>query len=423
MKPTATRMCAAFVLAVVLMPFTAQAGGPYVKGRFQGRIAYSSDGNFNDPDDWAASPMALGIFAAAGLKGRVVHFDYNCILPRNNPQWARTHAESVLGAARRYGYDRAIFHDCRKDLDGAVKSIAKAINDSSAGDPLYFIVAGPMEVPVLGIRKSDKAKRKFVYCISHSAWNDGFSSNPRHNFFTYNKRHVIALGVRWVQIRDQNRLLRPNPYGREATEKQWGQYFWMRDSKDANVRFLWQRMKVSGHPDPSDAGMAYFLATGDEQADPVKLKRLLDAKRMPKPIAERRQVRLEAENFVHLDGYQLAMDRRASQRLAVTPLKKHDAGRIQTRFFEPYTAGRGRYDVQVRYFDDAGRRGRLVLSVNGAARDRWTTPGKGRGWSIHTVRGVELAAGAAIAVEARDALPRFDYIQLNRVQTPQRRVK
>lgn len=52
------------------------AGGPYVDGQFQGRIAYSCDGNHNDRDDWAASPMTLAILAAAGLRERLVHFDY-----------------------------------------------------------------------------------------------------------------------------------------------------------------------------------------------------------------------------------------------------------------------------------------------------------------------------------------------------------
>jgi hypothetical protein len=32
------------------------------KTEFKGRIAWSTDGNFNDEDDWAASPVALAIF-------------------------------------------------------------------------------------------------------------------------------------------------------------------------------------------------------------------------------------------------------------------------------------------------------------------------------------------------------------------------
>src|SRR6185503_16914762 len=78
---------------------------PFANGQFKGRIACSADGNHNDPDDWAASPMALAIFAEAGVKDRLVHFDYNCILPQTNPEWEKIHAASVLGAAERYGYD------------------------------------------------------------------------------------------------------------------------------------------------------------------------------------------------------------------------------------------------------------------------------------------------------------------------------
>ncbi len=155
--------------------------------------------------------MTLAILAEAGLKDRLVHFDYNCILPLTDPEWEKTHAESVLGAAERYGFDMSRFFDCRQGLDGAVASIAKAINDSSADDPLYFIIAGPMEVPYLGIQKSDPAKRQFVYCISHSRWNDGFASKYK---FTFTKRSVIEQDVHWVQIRDQNRLLSFGRYGR-----------------------------------------------------------------------------------------------------------------------------------------------------------------------------------------------------------------
>src|SRR5262249_49805970 len=151
------------------------AGGPFEKGRFQGRIAWSADGNHNDPDDWIASPMALAIFAECGVKDRLVHFDYNCILTQTNAEWERTHAQSVLGAAQQYGYDRSVFHDCQHAVEGAVASIARAINESSADNPLYFVIAGPMEVPFRGIEKAEVDKRKFVYCISHSNWNDGFA--------------------------------------------------------------------------------------------------------------------------------------------------------------------------------------------------------------------------------------------------------
>jgi hypothetical protein len=64
---------------------------------FKGRIAYSADGNHNDPDDWISSAVALAIIAEAALKDPLAHFDYNCILPQTNPDWEKIHAASVLG--------------------------------------------------------------------------------------------------------------------------------------------------------------------------------------------------------------------------------------------------------------------------------------------------------------------------------------
>ena len=35
--------------------------GPFDGKNFRGRIAYSADGNHNDPDDWASSPVVLAL--------------------------------------------------------------------------------------------------------------------------------------------------------------------------------------------------------------------------------------------------------------------------------------------------------------------------------------------------------------------------
>jgi hypothetical protein len=384
------------------------------QGAFRGRIAWSCDGNHNDPDDWAASPVALAIFAECGVKDRLVHFDYNSILPQTNPEWEKTHADSVLGAAQRYGYDRSVFHDCRKDLDAALASIVEAINASSADDPLYFIIAGPMEVPFRAIQKSDPARRKYVWCISHSRWNDGFAAKYK---FTNTKRSVIESGVNWVQIQDQNRLLSKGQYGRPSTaEEEWRPYHWMRDARDAKVRFLWDRMQVSTRPDPSDAGMAYFLMTGDEEADPAKLKRLLVDRVVPAPRKVRDRVRLEAENFRVLNNFKVEdrNDRSASHRLQVAQTPGKKTGRIQTRFVEPFTAAQGRYDVDVRFFDERDRRCRFRLLVNGDLQGAaWEAPGKGQGWTTHVVAGVEIRSGDEIAVTVQGDSGKLDYVQLN----------
>ena len=404
------------VLGLPIAPAHAAAGTPDTDDRFHGRIAYSADGNHNDPDDWIASPVTLAILAEAGLKDRLVHFDYNCILPLTNPDWEKTHAESVLGAVDRYGFDKSRFFDCRKNADAAVDDIAKAIDDSSAENPLYFIIAGPMEVPYQGIQKSNPGKRKFVYCISHSRWNDGFASKYK---FTFTKRSVIEQDVRWVQIRDQNRLLSFGRYGTPSPSEDFKPYFWLRDARDAKVRWLWERMLVSTRPDPSDAGMTWFLATGDEECDPSKLKRLLDDHRPLTPVAARKQVRIEAENFRHLEGFVLEdrKDKNASHQLNVRLGDGVTRGHIRTHFDEPFTRATGRYDVVIRYLDEKGLRCRYRMFVNGAARgETWTSAGEGRGWTSHTLRGVEVRTGDEIRMDADGAPGRLDYVQLDFVE-------
>jgi hypothetical protein len=385
--------------------------GPFDGTNFKGRIAYSADGNHNDPDDWAASPVVLALFAGFGVKDKLVHFDYNSILTNTDTEWEKTHETSVLGAVERYGYDRRRFHNCRQYLEAAVASIAGAVNDSSAANPLYFIVAGPMQVPVMGLLQSRPEARKHVYVISHSNWNDGLVT--RYSF-KKTKRDVIGLGVNWVQIRDQNRLLAFSKYGTPARPEEFAPYFWMRDSNRPEVRFLWDRMVVSTRPDVSDSGMAYFLLTGDEEADPVKYKRVLEDKIAPQPVAVRPTVRIEAENFESLDGYEVEItDTAASHRTAIR-LKTVVQGHAITHFRQPYTAPRGRYDVEVRHFDDAGQQSQFKVSVNGKPIGAiWKSPGVGHGWTTHTIRGVELSDGDQIRVDTVGQLARLDYIQLN----------
>jgi hypothetical protein len=398
-----------FTLGLNLAAIGADAK-PYADGKFKGRIAYSADGNHNDPDDWAASPVALAIFAEAGLKDRLVHFDYNCILPQTNPDWEKTHAGCVLGAMEKYGFDRARFFDCRKNLEGAVADIAKVINASSAENPLYFIIAGPMEVPYMGIQKSDPAKRKFVYCISHSRWNDGFSSKYK---FTFSKRSVIEQDVNWVQIRDQNRLLSLSKYGQPAKPEEFAGFFWMRDSQEARVKFLWDCTVTSTRPDPSDAGMAYFLATGDEDCDPVKLKRLIEEHRPPTPVSARKQVRIEAENFRHFNNFRLeeTNDKTTSHRLQAS--LTGDAGSISTRYNELFAPASGQCAVEIRYATATRERARLAFKINGVEKLTWESASENNKWSTYTLPKAELKSGDLITVSVTGGPAKIDYVQLN----------
>lgn len=407
--------CAAAIVVHCSAPSLVPQPGPFDGRNFKGRIAYSADGNYNDEDDWAASPVALAIFAEFGVKDKLVHFDYNSILTDTNPDWEKQHEIGVLGAAKLYGFKHATFQDCRKDRDAVIDSIARAVNESSAGSPLYFVIAGPMEVAYLGIRKSDREKRAFVYCISHSRWNDGFATNYKHN---YTKRSVIPLGINWVQIRDQNEFLSTSPYGRPAAPDEWRPWLWLRDSGDPQLRFLWERLRATKRADCSDAGMAYFLMTGDEESELAKLRKVLDGKTIPAPASPRKHVRIEAENFLTLDNYELEYrnQRLVSHRINVK-LASIATGRIRTHFHQPYTASSGVYDVDVRYLDEKDGHSRLALAVNGVRQgEPWHASSDDESWKTHTIPNVNINSGDEIMVEVQGdgaEYGKLDYVQLN----------
>ena len=164
--------------------------------------------------------------------------------------------------------------------------------------------------------------------------------------------------------------------------------------------------------------MTYFLLTGDEDADLAKLESLLDDKKVPAPMDPRKYVRIEAENFRTLDNYAVEHrnDRRASHRLSVR-LARVAAGRIRTPFNQPYTANSGRYDVDVRYFDEEDGRCQLALYVNGVQKgDSWYASKNNEEWTTHTISDVAIRSGDEIMVEVRgdsSEYGKLDYVQLN----------
>lgn len=392
--------------------------GPFDGRNFKGRIAFSSDGNYNDEDDWGAFPVAIAILDSFGVTDKLVHVDYCNILSKNDPHFYKEMSESVLGSAKRYNIPRSILFDCQKDLDGTIESIKNAINNSSADSPLYYVLAGPMEVPFLGIHKSDPDKRKYVYCISHSRWNDGYTSSDRklHN---YNKRNVIPSGINWIQIKDGNpNLAHPGGVGRKSTPKQWKLYHWLRDSSDSNLNWIFTRLEAELRADISDSTMTYFLLTGDEDANLDKLKALLDDKKIPVPMYPRKHIRIEAENFRTFENFAVENrnDRHASHRLSVK-LANMDQGYIRTPFDQPYTANSGLYDINIRYFDEKDGHCRLSLYINGVKKGKsWYASTDNNQWNTHTISDVTVKNGDEIKVEVlgdSGEYGKLDYVQLN----------
>ena len=290
----------AFVtVGMLLLTVVPSLARPFGEDGFQGRIALSHDGNFNDEDDWGAFPVVIAMLDAFGVKEKLVHVEYNNITQDNDDRFEREMTASVLGAAGQYGIPPEVLHNCRTDLDEAVASVRDAINTSSPEDPLYYLMAGPMDVPYRGILAADPARRRYVYCISHSSWNDGYG-NRRIEGRT--KRDLIALGVNWIQIGHGGLLAYSGRPGTQSTPAEWALFHWMRDSSDARLRWLFTRLQAEGRCDVSDATITYFLLTGDERCDPQKSAALLGREQKPTPLAIRPTIKLEAENFRLLDN-------------------------------------------------------------------------------------------------------------------------
>jgi hypothetical protein len=230
------------------------------------RIAIDADGNYNDPDDWAATPMGLALLARRGLQSKLVHYSWANIIGPNHPNFYNEMRTSTLGAAHLFGFNRAKFFDCRNNLQGAITNLQSQINTSTSSNPLFIIAAGPMEVLWRAVNASDSAKRPYVTVISHSPWNNNQTYPPT---MRHTREDVEALGVNWIQIHDQNpRLHTRNP----DRSPNWSPWFWLRDATQERMRWIYGRMRTSGKPDVSDSGMVYYLLTNDQGATPYKLR-------------------------------------------------------------------------------------------------------------------------------------------------------
>ncbi len=366
---------------------------------FQGRIALSHDGNFNDEDDWGAFPVVIAILDAFGVKDKLVHIEYNNIIQANDERFEKEMTASVLGAAEKYGISPAILHNCRTDLEGAVESIKNAVNASSPESPLYYVLAGPMDVPYRGILAADPGRRRHVYCISHSSWNDGYG---KRRIEGRTKRDVISLGVKWIQVKPGHLLAHPGTVATKSTPAQWALFHWMRDSSDERLRWLFTRLEAEERCDVSDATMTYFLMTGDEQCDPQKLAALLDRKRKPNVIAIRPTIRLEAENFSLLENFvPVTIGKQVSQSVTVR-MSDAPKGIIRTEFSEIHAAQSGRYEVGVQYRDIGNGAVSFLARVNGVPQGSgWKTSADNGAWKTHAVKEVFLSQGDVIEIEGR----------------------
>jgi len=227
----------------------------------KGRIAQSYDGNIHDKDDWAAVPYMWAILAAAGLQNKVVHVDYNNHLGTSYTNWEKEMTNSSREGASLFGFDNTRIYDDITQLSASVRSLKNECDMSTSDDPLFIIAAGPMETVWRSIAESQATKRKHVYVISHHWWNDGHYHAPN----VHRKQDVQALGINWIQITDQNVGFKTGSMS---------DFTWLRNG-DPKYEWLYDRIETSGKPDVSDAGMLYWLITGDMNGNVQKSREFM----------------------------------------------------------------------------------------------------------------------------------------------------
>lgn len=249
-----------FLIAIFIS--TSLIANPKVKPP-AGRIAIVADGNSPDPDDLGGTAVSLAMLRAAGLEDRLVHYSHSCdivVVNRISKAAEKERHEMMQltcdGTARRWGgFEHINFIDVKWNLDKAIDDLAKAINASSAEDPLWIVEAGEPDLIGFALDASSKKKHEFVRVITHHPVNDNTGE-------FYEWQEILEFNVEEVRIPDQNILLK-------VDEERWD---WAKNHPDDRVQWVWLMGKMAevddvvsfqkGKWDCSDAGMVYYWITG-----------------------------------------------------------------------------------------------------------------------------------------------------------------
>lgn len=228
-----------------------------------GRIAIDVDGNWHDRDDIGGVAMTLAVLRAGGRDAEVVHISHSNHLWESGTSRESAMAISVTGTISRWGgFPQDEVYNAKRQTQATINNLRAEMQKSTAADPLWIIAGGPMEI--IGRAQASgltQTNRQNVHVVSHSGWNNRHADDD-HNGYSFSE-----LGLVRHQIADGNAELR-------GPRSEW---YWLRDSSDPKLRWLWDRDKVAGKSqfDVSDATMAYWLLTGDQHGDPTDFKKLL----------------------------------------------------------------------------------------------------------------------------------------------------
>ncbi|MEM9341099.1 MAG: T9SS type A sorting domain-containing protein [Bacteroidota bacterium] len=286
-----------YVLLIALLPHLTFS---QALGYNNNRIAVSADGNNQpdnhpeanfpraDPDDWGGTPAALAMIAKLGLQGKLVHYSYNNFMeaPKHTNE-TNYMADAANGAIARWNFNGKNFFDVSNDKQtaNAISHLANQMRKSTASDPLYYIHMGPAEFFYRAVQVvvdgGNLAPLSHVQVVSHSGYNDTHLRRLTH----HTMQEAISLSgnrIKYQKIRDQNSCSNPNVLWCSGTD--FTPFQWMENHPDQSMNWLYSRLQF--HPsgkgaDVSDAGMVYYLLTGDESGNLSKLQNFIGNRVVP----------------------------------------------------------------------------------------------------------------------------------------------
>jgi len=261
----------------------------------KGRIVISADGNEHDHDDWAATPLSLAILSAKGLQDKLALYIYADHIWGSNQEHPGINGvsayeqmkESALTGCKMFKFNPNRFICAVDDPEFAYNALKEQINLSTAENPLYIIVAGPVQVIGEAISKANKEKRRYVTVISTlNCWNDNHADHPytaweNHSGWTMNEiklnfSNEEGGSLKTISIENQNPCLMRN----------WKEYEWLKSAPEqfnnyytsGSWAWLFNRLCMSIKPvsgsenyyaiDASDTGKVLYLLTGIEKTSP-----------------------------------------------------------------------------------------------------------------------------------------------------------
>jgi len=301
-------LCAVLVVSHVSF---AVAQAPLWQGN--GRIIVSADGNEHDHDDWAGTPLSLAIIASQNLQDRVPLYIYSDHIWGSNQEHPGVDGvtpydqmkRSAIDGGRMFGFTSTRFLCAVDNAEVAYEALKAEINESTQDNPLFIVVAGPVQVIGEALARAETKPKGHVTVIStKDAWNNKHADAPYggwdiHAGWTLDeikqRSSEMNDGLKIVTITNQNPCL----------NRKWSEYDWLRTApernhpyyKEGSWNWLFDRLCMSIKPvsgkenfyaiDPSDAGKVIFLLTGTEDTSPQLCYELM---RDPRSSSESRRV-------------------------------------------------------------------------------------------------------------------------------------